>query len=773
MIRATGLARASALYCGDSGRNTTPRVSRMLAHARHNPSPVVLRSLVVSLCWLSAPAWARAPQADPLAGLDRAIAAAEAGLRENETQMAESRYRTAIAEGWMVTAALDAADGQLESARDAVRRATESTADYEAAGQMLAMLHLQLGDPDAAVRVLTPLIASDAANSRLRRLLAQALSAAGKVSEAVQTLEEAHAGAPDDAELAFQLAAGYVRLKRYDAADRLFATLAAARPMPETWILIGRTYRDAGEYDRARTAFETALGRNPKVRRAHYYLGTIIVMSEARLRMDEAVAQFSQELALDPKDPVTNMALGMALLLSHREAEALPPLELATRNTDVPGGAFYYLGRCLLALDRPADAATALARALELSQADGADSFDRKTIHYQLGVALRNLGRADEAASHFAEAERSYAANAERDRERLSRYLADLPDRSAPKAEAPTAAGASAFSSLPREQRDALRTRVRTALARAYLNLGVMQARAGRFARASGFIESAAAVDPDFPQVQYTLGVVYFNAQQYEQAAGPLARALAASPGNAEVRRMLALSCLNTEQYSKAAELLEEDPKRDADASLQYAYGLALARSERAAEAEAIFTRLLAEHADSAELHVLLGEAHAQQNDLAAAIQSMQRALQLKPDVAGANATLGVIYLKQGRLAEAADALRTELKFHGDDLRARQALATVLDLDGDSAGALAMLRTILKTNPAYANARYLLGKILLSQGEAAEAAGHLEQAARLAPDDANIHYQLGQAYQKLGRADAAEQQFELFRRIKDRQRGRQ
>jgi tetratricopeptide (TPR) repeat protein len=743
----------------------------MLAHGRDNRLPSVVVAL--SLCWLFAPpAWARSPQTDPLAGLDRSIAAAEASLRDNETQLAESRYRTAIAEGWMVTAALDAADGSLGDARDAVRRATESTADYRAAGQMLAMLHLQLGEADEAVRVLTPLVANDAADSQLRRLLAQALSAAGKVAEAVQTLEEAHSAAPDDAELAFQLAAGYVRLKRFDAAERTFGRIAAARPIPETWILIGRTYRDAGEYDRARAAFEAALGRNPKVRRAHYYLGTIIVMSEARLRMAEAVAQFRQELALDPKDPVTNVALGMALLLSHREAEALPPLELATRSTEVPGGAFYYLGRCLLALDRPEEAATALRRALELSQADGTGSIERKNIHYQLGVALRNLGRTDEAASHFAEAERSYAANAERDRERLSRYLADLPDRSTAMAGAPTAADASPMSKLPREQRDALRGRVRTALARAYLNLGIVQARAGRFARASGFLESAAAVDADFPRVQYTLGVVYFNAQQYEQAAGPLARALAAAPQDDEVRRMLALSWLNTEQYSKAADLLEKDPKRDADASLQYAYGLALARSERAAEAEGIFTRLLAEHADSAELHVLLGEAHAQQNDLAAAIQSMQRALQLKPDVAGANATLGIIYLKQGRLPEAANALRTELKFHGDDLRARQALATVLDLDGDSAGALVVLRSILKAHPSYANARYLLGKILLSQGDASEAAAHLEQAARLAPEDANIHYQLGQAYQKLGRAEAAEQQFELFRRIKDKQRGR-
>ena len=78
---------------------------------------------------------------------------------------------------------------------------------------------------------------------------------------------------------------------------------------------------------------------------------------------------------------------------------------------------------------------------------------------------------------------------------------------------------------------------------------------------------------------------------------------------------------------------------------------------------------------------------------------------------------------------------------------------------------------MLKTKPDFAGARYLLGKILLAQGAAAEAVEHLEAAARLAPDEANIRYQLGQAYQKLGRADLAQQQFEVFRQLKDKRRG--
>ena len=210
--------------------------------------------------------------------------------------------------------------------------------------------------------------------------------------------------------------------------------------------------------------------------------------------------------------------------------------------------------------------------------------------------------------------------------------------------------------------------------------------------------------------------MAYFNAQQFDKAAAPLARAFDLDPSNVEVRRMLSLAWFNGEVFDKAAELLAADPGRESDPSLQYTYGLALVRTDRAAEAEEIFSRLLAQHGDNAELHVVLGQAHAQQGDYDAAVQSLRRALELKPTVAEANATLGTIYLKQGRLAEASTALKAEIAAHPEDTRAQHTLATVLDLEGQSAEALAILTRLLKVRPDYAGARYLMGKILLAPG---------------------------------------------------------
>jgi tetratricopeptide (TPR) repeat protein len=708
------------------------------------------------------------PKVDPLAALDRTMAAAESSLREQEMQIAESRYRTALLEGWMLMGHLESADGRLSAARDAFKQGSISAVDPGPSLYSLGFVHMELGETAEAVAIFSRLARANPKDSATRRFYAQALVADGHPEEAVQELEEIRAASPGDPELAFALASGYLRLKKLEAAERLFAEVIAARPIAATHVLIGRTYRDAKYFDRARASLERALKMDPKIPRAHYYLGTLSVLSEGVLRLDEAIGEFQKELKLTPADPVTNLRLGMALVEAQRHAEALSPLQIAARADNRSAVAFYYLGRCQIALNQTADAIMSLRRALELVERPPADAARAGQVHYQLGVALRKQGAAEEAGRHFDEAERLSARRVDQSRKELERYLADAPS---PETPAGLAADRSPLAVLTQKSRDELRRRATEALTRAYFNLGVIHAQAQRFSRAADFLERTALLDPAFPQVQYSLGVAYFNAKEFQKAAAPLERARAAAPDDVNVRRMLALSWLNAEQFGKAADLLADDPQRRSDPSLQYAYGLALVRSDRAAEAEAIFSGLLAAHGDSAEVNVILGQAHAQQGDFDAAVASLQGALKIKPDVADANAALGVIYLRQGKLTEAAEALRAELKNRPDDLNARFHLATVLDRADQRDEALAIVQSVVRVKPDYADARYLLGKLLLAKGDAASAVDHLEAAARQAPEDANIFYQLGQAYLKVGRADLAEQQFERFRALKDKRRG--
>lgn len=725
---------------------------------------IALCAIVVVLKGLR-PGGAAAGAPDAAAPLDRAMAAAETSLREGELQAAESHYRTALLEGWLLMGTLARVEGRPADARDTFRRASASAVENRFALQALALAELELGEAAQAVQILTRLERRDPKDVLTRRLRAQALAVSGRLEESVRELEETRALAPDDLELSFALAGAYLGLRKPDAAARLFAQIVAARPGPRTHVLIGRTYRDFGEYERARAELRTALKLDPRVRRAHYYLGNMIVAEKRRAGLEEAVPEFQAELEVAPQDPLASLELGTALVDLQRPEEALPHLEVAARAEPAQAQSLYYLGRCQVGLNRPAEGADSLRRALQLAEAQGANSEALKMIRLQLGQALQRLGETDEAAVHFAEAQRLSVQGTEAERERFARHLADAPGPEAATSAAPMIES-SPLAELPASDRRELTQRVRAALVRAYLNLGVMQARRQSFARAVEHFEQAAELDPDFPQVQSSLGVAYFNARQFDKATVPLSRALAASPQDAGLKRTLGMAWLNAQEYRKAAELLRGDAELDSNPSLQFAYGLALVKSDQAAAAERVFSQLLARHGDSAELSVLLGQAHAQLGDFDAAIESFQRALRLKADVVGAGAGLGVIYLRQGRMAEAEQSLRAELAGHPTDLQSQQNLAVVLESEQRPDEAVPLLRSVLQSKPDFADARYLLGKILFAQGATAEAVEHLEAAARLAPEDANTHYQLGRAYTTLGRTDEAEKQFEILRQIK-------
>ena len=716
-------------------------------------------------------ATARAQQtADrPLAPIETRMAAAERALADEERQLAESHYRGALYAGWMLLGSLAIADGRFADARDAFTSASTSVVDSGDALQSLALVHLQLDDPRPAVAILTRLAAARPKDMALKRLLAQSLVASKQLDEAVQILEEAHGAAPGDLETTFALATGYLRVKKVDAARQLFATLAAARAIPETYVLVGRAYRDAGMFEDARTALQRALKMNPRVRHANYYLGTAAVMQEGVVRVDDAIAAFRRELAIVPGDPAATRLLGIALVEARQERDALPLLEAAARVPGATWQTFQYLGRAQLASQRTRESIASFRKAIDLAKGSSSDARIG-SLHYQLAQALRQNGDADAAAKEFAIASEAAADRADADRDNLRRYLADGSER--PGTDAPQfALDSGPLGTRGDVERAALRTQTSTALARVYLNLGVMEAQASRFARAVDLLQAGAALEPNLPRLHYSLGVSAFNAGQHAIAAAALERALASDGSNADTRRMLALASLNSNGFARAAELLRDDPEARRDPSLQYAYGIALVHSGHAAEAEKLFSSLLAAHADNPELNVLLGEAHAEQGDYDGAIASLKRALTLKPNVVDAHRTLGHIYMKQGKLPEAAAELKAELASHPADLRARFTLATVLDLDNHQPEALEELARVLQVRPTDADARYLTGKILLARGSPADAVEHLEIAARLASGDANVHYQLGQAYQKLGRTVEAQKAFERFQQMKDQRRG--
>ncbi|MEM8994343.1 MAG: tetratricopeptide repeat protein [Acidobacteriota bacterium] len=725
---------------------------------------------------------------DPRAALAGSVQRAERALGAGEVELAESALRDAVREGWSLIGDLQLAAGapaNLDAAAASFEHARRASTRLRGPSLSLARVLVQRGDDgdfEAAKSLLRDLISRNPRDGESRRVLAQTLVSSGDTRAAVLVLEEGWAfdaeGADGarpgaDLETAFALATGYLRLEKLDRAAPLFDIVADRRPIAETRVLVGRMYRDFGHLDAATAWLEEALEMKLDVRRARYYLGTVVLL---RLGMDglgPAIEHLEAELELAPDDPMTQLYLGSALVEDRQLERSLPLLEAAAGWGPVAFDAERYRGRALLSLGRPQEAAEWLERAFAKSAA-AASSRDLAEMHYQLGSALRQLGRADEAKHHFDRAKDLGRELAAEQREKFESFVRDEVSRSGEEAIDPLREGAGGgYAGLRAEERSDLETSTRLMTARASMNLGVLDARAGRFERAAGHFEVARAAEPTLPDLDRSLAMAHYRAGRHAEAIPALERAAAAASGDVRValRRTLALAHLNVGADAEAVPLLEDDPGRSTTPALQMAYAVALVRSDRAAEAAPLFDRLLAVGEEWPALHVALGQARAHEGDWKAAEASLRRALELDPEVADARESLGEIYLRKGELAAAVDVLEGEIERRPEHVNARYLLATALDLDSRSADAVGHLERLLATTPRHGDARYLLGKILLAEGDAAAAIEQLEAAKALAPEDANVHYQLGQAHQRRGERDLAAGYFESFRTLKAAQRG--
>ena len=262
------------------------------------------------------------------------MAAAEASLRDGELQVAESHYRSALLEGWLLLGDLEAAEGKLAEARAVVRaRLRLRGRDPPRAAVPRPRAPADREKPAEAVRLLTPVVAratprtpgaaaAGAGPHRGRAARGGGAGAGGGARGRRPTTSSSRSRWPADT-------CASRRSSRPSASSR---EIAKARPIPQTHVLIGRTYRDFGEYARARARARRR--RSPWTRACGAPTTTSARSASCRKGRpgsSEAIAEFRQELKVSPADPLVEPPPGHRAHGGRRPAEALPALELAAR----------------------------------------------------------------------------------------------------------------------------------------------------------------------------------------------------------------------------------------------------------------------------------------------------------------------------------------------------------------------------------------------------------------------------------------------------------
>jgi protein O-mannosyl-transferase len=200
-------------------------------------------------------------------------------------------------------------------------------------------------------------LAHSPGNIRAEKGLANALSAAGKLGDAVTHYEAALRLAPDDA-----------------AAHTNFANTLLKMGRPED----------------ALAHFRTAAALQPGRAETHNNLGTALA---SRHELDAAIAEFHAAIRLRPSYAEAFFNLGTALQLANRFADAVPAFQRVLElQPDYPD-AEYDLAVGFMNLGRPADAIIHYRRALEQK--------DDPEAHNNLGALLAESGQFAEAILHF------------------------------------------------------------------------------------------------------------------------------------------------------------------------------------------------------------------------------------------------------------------------------------------------------------------------------------------------------------------------------------
>jgi tetratricopeptide (TPR) repeat protein len=284
-------------------------------------------------------------------------------LRARATRRNEATRRIAIA-------VEKSHAGDRVAAIESLREAALAEPTFPDVRCRLAALLAEENRHDEAIVELTVALEINPRYLEARTRLGLSLLALGRPLEAADEFARALKGAPDDADLAYFVAAAHFR---------------------------------AGDLDGVEQAIDQALERHPHLARAHRLRGLTLV---AQGRHEEALGALTRALEGGREMPQAALDLGQLLLERGKAREAAKEFERALHWLPDTTDVHYALATALFAEGQPDAAEARLERALALEAAHAPSLFLRSRIHARRKRwidARVDLERAAAAVPHWAD----------------------------------------------------------------------------------------------------------------------------------------------------------------------------------------------------------------------------------------------------------------------------------------------------------------------------------------------------------------------------------
>jgi tetratricopeptide (TPR) repeat protein len=301
-------------------------------------------------------------------------------------------------------------------------RYDEAIAEYQTAekllpgepriGLNLALAYEKSGRLQEAARKLESVRSAAPQEKQVTLLLADCNLQMGENDRVIELLQPLEQDEPADLAIAYMLGTALIRKQRIEEGQVLLDHILRNGDSPEVRFLLGTRFYESGDYPAAVKELAGAVELNPKLPQLQSYYGLALLNTGDP---EAAAAAFRRELAENPNDYTSNLALGQILTVAKHFGEAMPLLQRALLVHPQSADAMLALGECLSGLgqlqgarERLEAMAQAAPASLEAHQALlsvytrlglGAEAARERTTVDRLQAASNSGGPAIDAAA--------------------------------------------------------------------------------------------------------------------------------------------------------------------------------------------------------------------------------------------------------------------------------------------------------------------------------------------------------------------------------------
>ena len=203
-----------------------------------------------------------------------------------------------------------------------------------------------------------------------------------------------------------------------------------------------------------------------------------------------------------------------------------------------------------------------------------------------------------------------------------------------------------------------------------------------------------------------------------------------------------------------------ETPTRELTLEEALSIAILLQKSERLAEAQEVYRRILdvaPDHADALHYAGVLAHQHGRSDE---AVALIEQSLRIAPDRADCYNNLGIVLQSQGLLDDAIRAYQRAIALSPDHANAHSNLGVLLRASGKPVEAEAMYRTAIRLDPGHIDAYTNLGVLLTGLQRSEEAVACFCKAITLRPKHREARRLLALAHCTIGEVDEAVKIFE-------------